>query len=119
MPEFYPNFSSSSNLVAVSFYAPQNPGGKKAAQTKLDIDETEIKPTKSTPAKRKKHAWPSSLPGQFTAVRSAIAEHAAPATPADMVKYFTRAKKSTVEEILDTLVAVGQVRQTEDGLYVA
>lgn len=97
----------------------QNPSGKKATQTKLDIGETESKPTKTTPVKRKKQAWPSSLPGQFTAVHAAITEHAAPATPADMAKYFTRAKKATVEEILDTLVAVGQVRQTEDGLYVA
>lgn len=97
----------------------QNPGGKPATQTKLDIGETEVEPIKTTPAKLKKQAWPSALPDRFNAVRIAIAEHGAPATPTDVAKYFTKANKATIEEILDTLVSVGQVRQTDDGRYVA
>jgi hypothetical protein len=96
----------------------QNPGGKPATQTKLDIGETEVEPKETTPVKLKKQAWPAALPDRFNAVRVALAERGAPATPTDVAKYFTRAKKATVEEILDTLVSVGQVRQTDDGRYV-
>lgn len=52
-------------------------------------------------------------------MRTALTEHAAPATPAEVAKHFIRARKATVEELLDTLVTVGQARQTDDGRYVA
>jgi hypothetical protein len=95
----------------------QNPDGKPATQTRLDIDEAE--PIAAKPAKLAKQAWPAALPERFRAVRTALSQHAAPATAADVSKYFTRARKTNVEEILDTLVSVGQLRQTDDGRYVA
>lgn len=68
--------------------------------------------------KVKKQPWPKSLPDRITVVRSALSEHPTPATVADVAKRFTRARKDVVEELLDTLVTVGQARQTDDGLYV-
>ncbi|MEO8496599.1 MAG: DNA methyltransferase, partial [Planctomycetota bacterium] len=97
----------------------QNPGGKPAIQTKLDIDEPEPEPIKAKPAKLKKQAWPAALPDRFSAVRTALTQHTGPANATDVAKYFSRARKANVEEILDTLVSVGQVRQTDDGRYVA
>ena len=52
-------------------------------------------------------------------VRAALTDHAGPATVAEIAKNFTRARKDAVEELLDTLVTVGQARQTSDGRYVA
>ena len=100
----------------------QNPDGQHQTQTQLDIGETEqeqkpVKPT-AAKAKKQKQAWPSSLPERVSAVRTALADHAAAATPAEIAKYFSRARKTVVEELLDTLVTVGQARQTDDGKYV-
>ena len=96
----------------------QNPDGPQPAQKKLDIGADEKKPTKKKGAKLKKQAWPSSLPERFGLVSKALADHAGPAEPAAIAKRFTRARKDAVEEILDSLVTVGQARQTDDGRYV-
>ncbi len=100
----------------------QNPDGQQQTQTQLGIGETEQKEKPVKPAaakaKKQKQKWPSSLPERVSAVRTALADHAAAATPAEIAKYFSRARKTVVEELLDTLVTVGQARQTDDGRYV-
>ena len=40
-----------------------------------------------------------------------------PATAADVAKHIKSAKKATIEELLDTLVTVGQAMRTDDGRY--
>ena len=97
----------------------QNPDGQQETQAELDLGEPDEKPAKPAPAKIKKQKWPATLHEQVSAVRTALTEHAAPATPAEVAKYIKHARKATVEELLDTLVAVGQARQTDDGRYVA
>lgn len=97
----------------------QNPEGQQETQAELDLGETEKRPAKPAAAEIKKQKWPATLPEQVSAVRTALTEHAAPATPAEVAKYIKHARKATVEELLDTLVAVGQARQTDDGRYVA
>ena len=53
------------------------------------------------------------------AVRAALTDQGAPASPRDITNRFKNVrKKEVIEEILDTLVAVGQARQTDDGRYV-
>ena len=96
----------------------QNPEGRSETQTTLDISAKE-KPVKKTTAKVKKQPWPETLSDRFHAVRNALAEQAAPAEPATIAKLFTRARKNVVEEVLQTLVTVGQARETDDGRYVA
>ncbi|MBC8867976.1 MAG: hypothetical protein H8E44_01090 [Planctomycetes bacterium] len=99
--------------------AVQNPDGQQATQEELDLGEPEKKPAQPAATKIKKQAWPASLPERVSAVRTALTDHAAPATPAEVAKYIKHARKATVEELLNTLVAVGQARQTDDGRYVA
>lgn len=39
--------------------------------------------------------------------------------PAEIAEGFARARKAHVDELLETLVAVGQARLTDDGRFVA
>jgi len=42
-----------------------------------------------------------------------------PTEAADIAKGFSRARMATIEELLETLVTVGQARQIDDGRFVA
>ncbi len=97
----------------------QNPAGTAPAQTQLDIAAEKTKPAKPA-TKDVKQPWPASLPERVSLVRTALIDRAEPALPGDIAQRFkTVRKKEVIEEILETLVAVGQARQTDDGRYVA
>jgi hypothetical protein len=66
-------------------------------------------------AKPDKLPWPKDLAEQTRAVRAAVASLGRVATPADVATQFKNAKTPRVEEILDTLVALGHARRTDDG----
>ncbi|MEW6217740.1 MAG: hypothetical protein AB1543_08665, partial [Candidatus Bipolaricaulota bacterium] len=68
------------------------------------------------PAKR---PWPRNLPAQVGAVRLALAGRRTPATAAEIAGSFKGARSDRVEEILDTLAALGQVEILADGRYTA
>jgi len=72
-----------------------------------------------TPTAKKKQPWPKSLPEQVRVLREALAGHTAPVTTEALARQFTRARKDRVEELLQTLVAMGQARETGDQLFVA
>ena len=55
----------------------------------------------------------------MTAVRATLAERAVPATPEEIAGHFSRARKATVAELLETLATIGHIRVTDDGRYVA
>ncbi|MFV0442068.1 MAG: hypothetical protein ACK5Q5_00705 [Planctomycetaceae bacterium] len=109
----------------------QNPAGttqKQLASSTPDAaepddgeEQTSQRPGRSTGkgAQPKKQPWPKTLPERIRALRAALAAHNAPASPDVLAQQFTRAKKSDVAELLDTLVEVGQARVTQDGRYVA
>lgn len=93
----------------------QNPDGK--SQTSF-ADKDQAKPTKkSAVTKIKKQPWPKTLPDRMVAIQSALQRHAAPAEVKQVAAYYTRAKKDDVAELLQTLAAVGNVRQLDDGRY--
>jgi hypothetical protein len=94
----------------------QNPAG--TTQTQIALPAGKPTAAVTTPAKAKKQPWPKSLPARITAVRASLSEHSQPMTAADIARGFTRAKADAVEELLETLVAVGQARQTAEGKYV-
>ncbi|WP_459554441.1 class I SAM-dependent DNA methyltransferase [Lacunimicrobium album] len=79
------------------------------------------KPAKGTakPKPAEKQEWPKTLPARITAVRAALRELAKPCEPQDISTRFQRANKDAVEELLETLIEVGQARRTDDGRYVA
>jgi hypothetical protein len=93
----------------------QNPDG--ATQTAFTGDD-KAKPTKkAAKTKIKKQPWPKTLPDRMVAIQSALQRHSAPADAKEVAAYYTRANKSHVNELLETLVAVGNVRQLDDGRY--
>ena len=65
-----------------------------------------------------KAAWPATLPERFQAIRQALTARGQPATPEEIATGFSRVKKDQVAEFLETLVAVGQARQTKAGKFV-
>ena len=86
-------------------------------KTKTKRQGARGKGKKQAPAKPSKADWPTTLPERIRAVRQALTTHAKPATAADIAAQFSRANKSHVAELLETLVAVGQARVTAGGEY--
>ncbi len=62
-----------------------------------------------------KQAWPKDLAEQTRAVRAALTAAGGIATAADVAGQFKHAKTPRVEEILDTLAALGHARRADDG----
>ncbi|MDT8422771.1 MAG: DNA methyltransferase [Desulfuromonadales bacterium] len=62
--------------------------------------------------------WPKTLPEQVQAVRAALANAAAPLTAETLARTFQRARADKVGELLETLAALGQVREVEPGRFV-
>ena len=73
--------------------------------------------TKAAASKATKVPWPKTLPQQVAAVRQMLQLQPAPRTSTAVAKQFKAAKANTVEELLDTLVAIGQARILPDGRY--
>lgn len=92
----------------------QNPEGSAHTQRGFAGMEAKV-PTKAQPAKQ---PWPKTMAEQAQAVRQALASLDAPASVEDVAKCFLRAKRDRVEELLETLVGLGQARVTEGGEYV-
>ncbi len=105
----------------------QNPASGRATQTQLAIaepagDEAEPEaPTKkaATKEKAKKLPLPDKLPDQVLAIRHQLASSSHPVTAADMAKRFTKAKADRIEELLQTMVIMGNARQVEGDKFVA
>lgn len=70
-------------------------------------------------AKQEKQPWPKTIPEQARAVRLALANVRGVATPQQLARHFTRARVDRIEELLQTLVSLGQAREVETGRYAA
>ncbi len=110
------------------FQCPQTGEPTKTQQTFTEADEDEDdsedepkakgkKKATPKPAKATKAEWPATLPERIRAVRQALTTHNKPATAIDIANQFSRANKTHVAELLETLVAVGQARVTAGGGY--
>jgi hypothetical protein len=86
------------------------------APTQIDIELGEVRPT-SEPGR--KAAWPKTLPEQAQAVRRVLAAETGPATPKAIAKRFHRAQADKIEELLETLAALGHVREVSPGRYTS
>ncbi len=64
-----------------------------------------------------KAPWPKSLPDQMRLLRQTLIDATAPLTAADLTQRFTRAKVDKIEELLQTLVTLGQAREMPGGKY--
>jgi hypothetical protein len=75
-------------------------------------------PRTLTPAaKPRVAAWPKSLPDQVRLLRDLLAASPAPVTAEEISRLYTRVKAEKVEELLKTLVMMGQAREVGDGRY--
>jgi len=83
----------------------QNPTGAKAA-TQEDLASTD-EPEEAAPVAATATAWPKKLAEQIAAVRDLLTKGAAEWTVAEAAAAFKGAKKSDVEEVLDSLAALG------------
>ena len=73
-----------------------------------------------TPAKtpKTKLPWPKSMAEQAQAIRTVLQSFEGPVTAKQVASSFKGARAVRVTELLETLVMLGQVIETEDGLYV-
>ncbi|MEZ6127047.1 MAG: hypothetical protein R3C59_00020 [Planctomycetaceae bacterium] len=106
----------------------QNPdGAQEKVQTTPELEDDD-EPTAKKPKvdTTKKQVWPKTLPEQMAGVRRCLVEANRPIEPSEIALLFEGYRKSKdgpslaafVEELLDTLVAIGQARQTDSSLYV-
>ena len=68
-------------------------------------------------ARRERQPWPKSFPEQARAVRQALNAVRGVVTPRQLASAFTRGNVARVEELLRTLVLLGQAREVSEGRY--
>ncbi len=96
--------------------APRTSPPPAQASLELPVEPGPAKPRKGkTRTAAAKLPWPKSLAERTKALDTALAADPRPRTTAEIAKTFTRAKPADVEEILETLVALGRLRRTDDG----
>jgi hypothetical protein len=66
-----------------------------------------------------KAVWPKTIPEQARAVRQALTSQNGAVSAKQLAKRFSRANVDRVEELLQTLVSLGQAREPEAGHYVS
>jgi SAM-dependent methyltransferase len=93
----------------------QHPQG--TAQASLDIKGERA--AKAVAGSKAKPPFPANLAEQARAVRGALSAHSGVVTPAQLAKSFQRARVGRIEELLQTLVLLGQARQVGEGKYAA
>jgi hypothetical protein len=69
--------------------------------------------------KKAKLSWPKTIPEQARAIRQTLTSQIGAVTSKQSAKNFSRANVDRVEELLQTLVSLGQARETEEGHYVS
>ena len=89
----------------------QEAKAKKEIQEEMDVG---VAPEAKKAAKR---PWPKALPEQVEAVRAVLAEQSGPVTTNEIAKAFKGARKARVEEVLETLAALGRVRKPAIDLF--
>ena len=68
-------------------------------------------------ARHERQPWPKSFPEQARAVRQALNAVRGVVTPRQLASAFTRGNVARVEELLRTLVLLGQAREVSEGRY--
>jgi hypothetical protein len=83
--------------------------------TQAALIEDEVKAEVKTEEKK---SWPASMAEQAQVVRQALLAAEGPVTARQVAASFTKARPARVEELLETLVLLGQARQLTKGQYV-
>ena len=75
----------------------------------VEVEEEETRPATVT-----RQPWPTNLPDRVRLVRDFLLRSATPVEPYNVARSFVRARLPEVTAILDTLVALGQIRKIEN-----
>ncbi len=62
---------------------------------------------------------PNAVPEQVRVLREILSARSAPATATDLAKHFTRVRSDKIDELLETLVSLGQARKAGEGTFLA
>jgi NAD(P)H-dependent FMN reductase len=92
---------------------------KAGGGTQTHMDLPQVRPVKGKKVKATKQAWPAAMAEQAKALRAVLSGLAAPQTPTDIAKAFKRANVERIEELLETLVSLGQARKADGDRYGA
>lgn len=95
----------------IRWLRPEFQAGMRAAPSQREIEMSESVATQI------RQAWPRELAEQFKAVRAALVAQTEPAAPEQVASHFVRARRDRVAEVLETLVSLGQARETAPGRY--
>ena len=89
------------------------------SQAKFDLPPSAPPPPPTTqhPSPASRAAWPKSLPDQVKVLRDRLAASPTPVTATELARTFTRVRADKVEELLKTLVTLGQAREVVEGRY--
>ena len=90
----------------------QNPTGAVAA--KGETAEMDL----GAKVRIDKAPWPKTMPEQFAAVREALVEMGE-ASPEEIARRFARGRKASVLPLLESLAALGQAEEIEEGRFAA
>lgn len=101
------------------FQNPQGNRGTVEMDVNSDIGEATIVPPQA--ANADKRPWPTSLPGQVAAIAQVLAESPLPLGEPEIASRFTGKGqwKKRLPQLLETLVALGRARQSDDGRFGA
>ena len=101
----------------------QHPSGFDSAQPTDTYAEQMVFPDQPAFPERSRreptarHPWPKTLPEQVATVRDALTSATGPVSAETIARGFLRARTEKVAELLTTLVALGQAREPEPGLF--
>lgn len=88
------------------------PGAPQQPLALTPAPSSKLPSPRSRPAKL---AWPKTLAERTKALDTALATETQPLTTEEITKRFSHAKEEDVQEILETLAALGCLRRGEDG----
>jgi len=103
----------------IRWLRPEIQRGTEATQASLAIDDNDEQEEATPKSREKKAPWPKTLSEQAQAVRAGLRNQALPVTAKRLARIFDRARVDRVEELLDTLVSLGQARELPDGRFVS
>ncbi len=98
----------------------QHPGSIKATQSQFNIanQTTDQCLQSSVSSLQSSIPWPKSLPDQVRILRQLLADATAPLSAAEIARCHTRVRTEKVDELLQTLVTLGQAREATPGYFV-
>lgn len=102
----------------VRWLRPDIQRASEPTQATLAIEEADEDEQPLPKSKKKKVLWPKALSEQAQAIRASLKGQALPVTAQQLARTFERARLDRVEELLETLVSLGQARELSDGRFV-